>query len=422
MIDKKISGLGTLFILLAVSTILLLLWSFIVPIYESPDEDHHWAYANYLHKNWRLPIYDKQLFEANSPPLYYLLVAPFAADSVQPQSIRNSANESPLPPRWFNDSIYDSEYYWPIRLGRFVSIVISVLTVLFCYLAGVEATGQESTGLLAGGLAILLPQFTFRGMNVSNDALVTMTCAAVTYLIVRLIKRGFTWKLAVAASILSALAFLSKTNAIFLPVPFGLAILGAPGPWKLRLGRLSVMGIALLMVAPWLVRNQILYGDPLASRVMFTVVDFLVDPKPITSPYFLTMFPRYLFMSFIGMFGWLNLRLPNWIYLLFGSLGVAALLGLIWRGFQRKTQWFLTFILLTFPILSIMVTIYINLRFSQPQGRYLFPALGAIVLLAAMGLEGLPFWNKKLTFLLLGILLLVNLYIVGAVIIPAYSL
>ena len=82
----------------------------------------------------------------------------------------------------------------------------------------------------------------------------------------------------------------------------------------------------------------------------------------------------------------------------------------------------MTFILLTFPILSIMVTIYINLRFSQPQGRYLFPALGAIVLLAAMGLEGLPFWNKKLTFLLLGILLLVNLYIVGAVIIPAYSL
>jgi hypothetical protein len=134
------------------------------------------------------------------------------------------------------------------------------------------------------------------------------------------------------------------------------------------------------------------------------------------------MFPRNMAMSFIGMFGWLNLRLPNWIYLLFGSLGVVALLGLIWRGFQRKMDWFLTFILFTFPILSIGVTIYINLRFSQPQGRYLFTALGAITLLAAMGLEGLPFWNKKLTFLLLGILLLVNLYIVGAVILPAYSL
>jgi 4-amino-4-deoxy-L-arabinose transferase-like glycosyltransferase len=422
MINKKFGRFGKLILLLGVSTALLLIWSFAVPIYESPDEDHHWAYAHYLHENWRLPMYSKQLFEAYSPPLYYLLAAPFAADSAEPKSIRNNANESPLPPRWFDDSIFDSEQYWPIRAGRFVSIVISVLTILFCYKAGVEATGDESTGLLAGGLAIFLPQFTFRGMNVSNDALVTMMCAVVTCMIVRLIKRGFTWKLGIAISVASALAFLSKTNAIILPIPATLAILSTAGPWKPRLGRLSVLGIAFLIVFPWLARNQILYGDPLASRKMLEVVDFLVSHRPITSPYFVTMFPRKMAMSFIGMFGWMNLPLPNWLYLSFGLLVVISVIGYVRRGVLRQVDPHLFFILPTFPILSMAVAVYLNLSYTQAQGRFLFPALSAMVLMAAMGLERLPFWSKQLNYYLLGILFLVNLFIVGTIIIPAYQL
>jgi 4-amino-4-deoxy-L-arabinose transferase-like glycosyltransferase len=287
-------------------------------------------------------------------------------------------------------------------------------------MAGVEATGDETTGMLVGGIVAFLPQFTFRGMNVSNDSLVTMTCAAVTYLVVRLIKRGFTWPLGIIAAIVTALAFLSKISAIFLPIPLSLAILSTQDTWRLRLGRLSVLGIAFLIVAPWLIRNQILYGDPLANRIMLTVVAHIVDPKPITSPYFLTTFPSTLFLSFIGMFGWMNLRLPDWLYLFFGLLAAMAILGYFWRGFQRQIDRRLTLILLTFPILSLAITVYINLNFSQPQGRYLFPALGAIALLVGVGLEGLHCWSKQLTYYLLGVLLLVNLYIIGAIIIPAY--
>lgn len=422
MINKFFSRFGMLIVLMIVSASLLSVWAFAVPIYEAPDEPHHWRYANYLHDNWRLPVFSRVLVEANSPPLYYLLVAPFAADSAEPNKIINNAYQSPLPPRWFDDSITDFGKYWPIRLARFVSVAISTLTVLFCYMAGVEATGDETTGMLVGGIAAFLPQFTFRGMNVSNDSLVTMTCAAVTYLVVRMIKRGFNWRLGIIVAIVTALAFLSKINAIFLPVPVSLAILGAPGTWRARLGRLSVLGIALLIVAPWLIRNQILYGDPLANHIMLTVVSNIVDTKPITSPYFLTTFPINLFFSFIGFFGWMNLRLPDWLYLPFGLLAAMAILGYFWRGFQRQIDRRLTLILLTFPILSLAITVYINLSFSQPQGRYLFPALGAIALLVGLGLEGLPFWSKQLTYYMLGILLLVNLYIVGAIIIPAYWL
>jgi hypothetical protein len=188
------------------------------------------------------------------------------------------------------------------------------------------------------------------------------------------------------------------------------------------LGRLSVLGIAFLIVFPWLARNQILYGDPLASRKMLEVVDFLVSHRPITSPYFVTMFPRKMAMSFIGMFGWMNLPLPNWLYLSFGLLVVISVIGYVRRGVLRQVDPHLFFILPTFPILSMAVAVYLNLSYTQAQGRFLFPALSAMVLMAAMGLERLPFWSKQLTYYLLGILFLVNLFIVGTIIIPAYQL
>ncbi len=420
MIRKFWNSSGPLIILLAVSTGLFLLWSFLVPIYEAPDEPHHWHYALYLHQYWRLPVYSPELVEANSPPLYYLLISPFASDSAEPRPIINQNFETPSPPRWFDDSSKDLKRYWSLRLARIFSVAISTLTVYFCYLLGTEATGNKTTGLLTGGIVAFLPQFSFRGMNISNDVLVTSMGALTTYLIVRLIKRGFSWQVGILVAITSALAFLSKTNALFLPVPLGLALISTKGTWRSRLCRLSVFGITFLIVTPWLIRNQILYGDPLANRIMLTVVANIVDIKPITSLYFFTTFPKNLFFSFIGFFGWMNLRLPDWLYLIFGGLSILAAAGYVWRTLQHKIDGRLTLILLTFPILSLAIAVYINLTFSQPQGRYLFPALAAIALLAALGLEGLPFWGKRLTNYLTGSLFLLNLYIVGTVIIPAY--
>jgi len=63
--------------------------------------------------------------------------------------------------------------YWPIRAARLVSVVMSVLATFFIYRAGREATGQPATGLLVVSLVALLPQFSFPGSQISNDALVT---------------------------------------------------------------------------------------------------------------------------------------------------------------------------------------------------------------------------------------------------------
>src|SRR5262249_48834636 len=63
---------------------------------------------------------------------------------------------------------------------------------------------------------------------------------------------------------------------------------------------------------------------------------------------------------------------------------------------RRQISWRLTLILTSVVFLNLLIVIDINLTFSQPQGRYMFPSIGAIVVLAAIGFENLFFWSRAL--------------------------
>jgi 4-amino-4-deoxy-L-arabinose transferase-like glycosyltransferase len=419
--------------LLAISIILLVGWSLAVPIFEAPDEPHHWLFARYINDKKWLPVFNKELVEANSPPLYYALIAPVASESQFPP-IFVGKNGKPTPLglnmvlgdgkpalKIYQNDINDFGKYWPMRAARLLTVVMSVITILFTYLAGREATRRVSTGLLAGGIVAFLPQFSFRGSQISNDALVATFGAASLYFIVRLIRRGFSWPSGLLAGVAITAAYLSKISAIFLPVPLALALLTEKISWPRRLGRLAALGgLMLALVFPWTLRNIVLYGDPFANNTMYSVVSNIVVKKPLTSPYFYTIFPAQLSQSFVGVFGWMNLWMPLWVYLLYGAIGLLTTGGLVGGWLQHKLDRRLILILLTMPILNLLVVININLSFDQPQGRYMFPAIGAIGLLAALGLESLPFWRRSSHWLLLGGMLAFNIFILTAWLIPAY--
>jgi 4-amino-4-deoxy-L-arabinose transferase-like glycosyltransferase len=411
--------------LLVASTVLLVVWAFAVPIFEAPDEPHHWEYARYMHYHWGgLPIYGPNLIEANQPPLYYWLIAPVASTTDLPASgVRLDANgnlQLMSPPRFYLNSLADFGKYWPLRCARLVTVLLSIVTVIFTYLAGYECTGSSYTGLLAASLVLFLPQFTFRGTNISNDAMVASTSAAATYFIVRLIRRGFSWKTGALASLCVAVAFLSKISAaIFVPVLAVVLISGAAN-WRVRLNQLSVLLIALLCVFPWLVWNQVLYGDPVAGKAMLTVVPTLVRKKSIWSPYFATTFPRVLTESFIGVFGWMNVYLPDFVYWVFGIAALFAAAGLcrslVRSGMDRR----LVYTLAALPILAVASTAQLNLTFEQPQGRYLFPALTALMVLSAIGLERLPRWNRRASYFTIAVFGAINVYALVGIELPNY--
>ncbi len=416
---------GQVWSLLIISAILLVMWSVVVPIFEAPDEPLHWSVARYIHDHGRLPFYSPALVEANQAPLYYLLIAPISAKMDRREArvwIDSGQLRVPCPPRFYQDCRLDFKKFWPIRWARFLTAGFSLLTIFFTYLAGYEATGRQDTGLLAGALVAFLPQFTFRGTNVSNDALVATTSAAATFYILRLIRQGFSWKSGLFASISVALAFLSKVSAIiFLPVLAG-ALLSGQGQWILKLKRLSMMLVALTCVTPWLIRNQILYGDPLGSKAMLTVVSDLVHTKSISSPYFWNPFPRMLAESFVGVFGWMSLYLPAWIYAVFAILGLIAVAGFIRSIFRHMIDMRLALVLTALPLLAIASVVQLNLTFSQPQGRYLFPALTASMTLLALGLEAIPFWNRTCMCVTIAVLAGINIYVLFGVEFRAYWL
>jgi hypothetical protein len=411
--------------LLGGSALLLITWSFAVPVFEAPDEPHHWQYAAYLHQNKKLPFYDSRFVEANQPPTYYLIVAPFASPSDTPPLATHLDSAGRMvpdfPPRFFVNTKADFRRYWPLRITRLVTCILSLFAVYFAYLAGTEASGSSSTGLLSGGLTAFLPQFAFRGMNISNDALVTTTSAAAVYLIIRLARRSFTPRLGLITALAIAAAFLSKVNAIILPVPFVLALLTGKDNWLERVKRLWVVGVAVLAVAPWLVYNMRLYGDPLATgKVMWTAVPSMIVPKAITSPYFQTEFPVVLWHSFIGLFGWLNVAPPDALYRFFAGAGWLGGIGYAFHLIRHPENRRLALVLLPVPILALLAAIQFNLTFSQPQGRYLFPALTAIAVVTAIGLGELPRWGRRCSNLTVIVLALVNVAVLAGTIVPAY--
>jgi 4-amino-4-deoxy-L-arabinose transferase-like glycosyltransferase len=395
-----------LLVLLMISTVLLTMWSFVVPIFEAPDEPYHWAYARYIHDHGRLPFYDRKQIEAIQPPVYYWLIAPIAVDSQLPLAGCIFMSSIDCVPR----DLSDFSKYWPVRWARLFTVVLSVVTILFTYLAAYEASGRPVTGLLAGGLAAFLPQFTFRGTNISNDAMVATTSAIATYFIVRLIRRDFSWKLGCMASLSVALAFLSKTNAIiFVPVLIAALLLGKSN-WQVRLKHVGLTLLALVCVAPWLIRNQILYGDALAISRMLKVLPEFVGKKSIWSPYFVHIFPTLLVKSSIGMFGWMNVSLPRWFYFLWIVLAACALAGFVRAIIGKTIDKRLAAVFAALSLLAVVATVQLNLTISQPQGRFLFPALSAWMAVMAIGLENLPMWNRRLALIVMLLLFALNLY------------
>jgi len=408
-------------------------WSLVIPIFDGPDEPHHWLFARYLNEKKSLPVFSEHLVEANSPPLYYLLIAPVAVSTRVPaRSVDKDGHLTPYGvhvvlgraesvPKIYDYDRTDFARYWPIRTARLVTVGMSVLTIFFLYLAGRESTGRAETGYLAASLVAFLPQFSFRGSQVSNDALVATMAAVSLYALVRIVRRGFTPLIGLLAGGAIAGAYLTKINAIFLPVPLGLTLLTEKCAWRQHL--LRVMGLASLMLAlflPWTVRNIALYGDPFAKNVMHQVVSGLLAEKSLTSPYFYTVFPSQLSKSFVGMFGWMNLWLPLRIYLLYALIGLLAGSGLLWGWMQHRIERRLIVILASMPLLNLLIVIYINLSFSQPQGRFMFPALPAIGLLAALGLENLPRWGRSVQIAFIVGLAAINVFILTFWLIPAY--
>lgn len=428
------------FLLAAILGIYLLLavgYGFVNPLFEAPDEHLHFFTADFMARERRLPTTaDDGLMgqEAAQPPLYYalgaLLISPISTGGAagqlwanplaDPGNIRGESLADP--PINANIFIHPSSESWPqgyvlaAHLLRLLSAVFGLGTLLCIHAAArVVWPGDPGRALLATGLVAFLPQFAFIHGAVSNDAAITFFCAAAIWQLLRLRLERPTTGRYLLLGLTIGLAMLSKAAGLLL-LAYAVGVLGllawvrASGRrWTETLSTAALVAGPALLVGGWLLwRNWSLYGDITAANQFIALAGGVRE-------YTLRQVWHDLdrvWLSLFGLFGWMNLQAPGWLYALWNAIVIMALIGGVWglvwawRGHSdatadprralpihsRRLALLLHpgTILLGWTVLVALGWLQFMLRTPADQGRLFFPALVPMALGAAYGLSRWP--------------------------------
>ena len=429
------------FVVLILFLVCATLWSITIPPFETPDETAHARYVNFLAEQGRLPVAGSEARgEAHQPPLYYaLLAATGEAFRLLPIPLEPPRNGSFL---WYggnqqNKYLHGEDEVPPfsgslrsVHVLRLISVLLGAVTVLLIhrmasrFLAPAEA-------LLAAGLAAFLPQFTFVSASLNNDTLANMLCAGAILLLVRAMEapRNTFW---IGSGVLTGIALIAKFTSLVL-IPCAVLCIAMVARSRRTRGHTFApfragacfLAPVVAIAAPLLIRNAMAMGDPLGMAAQTATLPNLLDRKALLSSYFFLEFPVVLFESFWGRFGWMSLRLPDLLYLALVIPVVCGAAGLVLLMRSRGTtgRHMLLAVIVSLQLAQIVV---FNLTFTQAQGRFLFPALGPIVVLMVMGWLalgrrcGLPAPGSGASLIAVAMMALANLGVLFCFVAPAY--
>ncbi|MBI5876355.1 MAG: hypothetical protein HZB53_01790 [Chloroflexi bacterium] len=443
--NERVALVLTGFALLAV------IYGLVTPIFEGYDEDSHFAFVQYVASGRGLPRQPAAEYphlakhEANQPPLYYLLSAPLIAwldTSDLPARLVDNPHAVYYPPPYpdnQNAVVHHDDEGFPwqgavlaVHLVRLFSVLFGVGT-LACTFALARTLFPAEPTLVWGALVVnaLIPSFIFSSALVSNDGLVTFMSALALLLLARLWRASYRdGDYIVLGSVLGAAA-LSKLSGLWV-WPFAALVLAALGLYRRQIARYLRGGLIAFTVGAiisgwWYARNWVYYRDVTGLNVLldmigrrgknFTLLDFLPETEGIR-------------WSFWALFGWFNVPVADWLYRLYDAALLVALAGMaVWtvRAARQKrwaelgslalaAGWFLT-------IVAALVNL--NMQTIVAQGRLLFPALSAIVILFVRGwLVWLPpaqRWARWATRGALAAMLVLAIYVPFGVIAPVYA-
>ena len=405
-------------LLLAARLALGLAYSQVVPAWESYDEDGHFAYARYLalHHSLTLPAADPeagQIWEKFQPPLYYDLIAPViaifdrGAPFVGPERNPYFANgNAGVNYAVRHDPLTDAgrSIELALRAARIVGVVISTLSVIAVFFTAQRLWPREAATVWTATLLYAFwPQFVFLGSMVTNDVLITALSAAALWLAVDLALDGFRLWPALALSALVGAALLTKLNGAALIVLIGgaliLSLRPSRGPLKgVTRGRLllGLGGLALLIgIALWTLSSLSFVTRQVFQLAILRDLTTNLAGSSQSTGRLIAAALAYAFRTFLASYGWGNVETFNWLYGLWtlGALLAVAGFGFAVWGRRRAragdgppAQVYLLLAAFILALLSLALALAVaqNSIYLVP-GRYLLPALPAVVLLLVGG-------------------------------------
>jgi 4-amino-4-deoxy-L-arabinose transferase-like glycosyltransferase len=471
--------------LLAVSALMGVVWTCVVPAFQAPDEQSHFAYVQSLGARHALPgdtdrpAFSTQMQQGidavnSNQVAAQLQVDPEWSDQVERRWLATQARAasddgggpnlaSTYPPTAYAweaigyEAASSGTVFDELLGARLMSALWIPVTVLATWLLAGEVFGRRRALQTAtAAVPALLPMFAFIASSVSPDGMMYALWTLALWLGVRCVRRGVPLADGAAFFAVVGLACTVKTTSYaLLPAALLVAVLGllARRPWRigglLRLAAAIVVPLAVTLGA-WVVGARA--GDRAVAaqitessssgatagtnwrELLSYVWQYYLPRLPFQQRYTVPPGGYPLLQVWItqawGAFGWLEVKFPPWVYRVLGVLtmsvfagGLAALMGA-----RRQVEWrVVAFVALVFLALlgGLHWTDYHQLESGTlgfMQGRYMFPAIGIFGLALGGAVSLLP--ERRHTGAAgaaIGALLVFHLFALGLVIDRFYA-
>lgn len=441
-------------LLLVLTLVKGLVTTLLVPVWEFPDEQAHFAQVSYYvesgldHRGNDLSreLYELEkvmgtvrderginnyTYNPNFRPAYSdTLDGPYEQyieslpDSYRTEYVKREAARY-QPGFYLISSLgyritYNQSLINRIYATRFISVGLSLLMVGLAYLLGWELSRNKGWSLLLATLISFQPMISFLFAGVNNDNLLNVCGLALLWITLYLWNHGWRWWLVCGFGLVSLVGVMTKP--LIYPVLLAVSLVVMIEWWYRKrswreqltyLGPLLFMGLLaiwFIFIRTWLREGAFPFISTFDSGVgpQIGLIDYL---KMQLAKYY-----RETLVWYWGVFKWLGVVLPLNLIRLLKLIMVIAAVGLVKFSIQKTSDFRRghLMILILFSVVYVAALtlwdfdVFRKRGFSHGiQGRYFFPTIGAHLGLLLIGWSNLVGrrWRLKWSSLLAGIMI-----------------
>jgi 4-amino-4-deoxy-L-arabinose transferase-like glycosyltransferase len=309
---------------------------------------------------------------------------------------------------------------------RLVSALLGALVAVCAFGIVRELLPRQPVAAVAAGLLVAFqPMFGFISGAVNNDNGINAVAALSLYLLIRGLRRGLTWPLALALGATLAIVPAMKETGYEIYPAVAIGLLGIA--WRhnplrnFRAWAALAAGFGAVL-GGWALLQPVFYpsvaghsggAGGIAATSALTTAEHM--PGRFLVYLWELFLPRLDFMGSLfppgwpfrdiyvvrgwGAFGWYTWIFPNWVYsLIIAAMGGVSLLAVSAVVHERLAVWARNFEVAVIALFPVCVLVAVEAAFFTPnggrtvvaeQGRYIFPAITALAAIAVAGTFGL---------------------------------